>query len=206
MDGPADQVHAHAGPDGGDVVGAQDVDDLLQRVQDIPPGDVDLVVVAADVVRRLPGVLQVDGVGGHAHGVGLDGPVQQPGSDGAHQGAVQAAGEEKPHRHVGVQPLLHAQNQLLADVPAHCLQIVGTDLVHPGDVPVADEFAVLVVVPRGEGLDAPGQPQQAPGLAGEEDVPGGAVTVVQGPDADGVPGGHEAVRGLVVEDEGELRV
>ena len=38
VDGLAAQVHAHAGPDGGDVVGAQQGDDLLQRVQHLARG------------------------------------------------------------------------------------------------------------------------------------------------------------------------
>ena len=79
------------------------------------------MVVAADVVRHLPGILQINGVLGHAHGVGLDGSVQQLGGNGAHQGAVQPAGEQESHRHVCVQPLLHPQYQLLVDVGAHRL-------------------------------------------------------------------------------------
>ena len=47
VDGLAQQVHAHAGADGGDVPGAQQADDLFQTVDDHIPVDDDLVVLAA---------------------------------------------------------------------------------------------------------------------------------------------------------------
>ena len=163
-------------------------------------------MAAADIFRRLPGVFQIDGICGHAHGVGLNGTAQAPGGDSAHQGAVQSAGEQEAHGHIRVQALLHAPNQLLADVGADCLQIIPADLFHPGHIPVADESAVLIVVPRRKRQDPVCQAQQAPGLAGEKDASAFAVPVVQRPDTDGVPGGNEAVCGGVVEDQGKLRV
>ena len=205
-DGPAEQVHTHAGADGGDVVGTQDLNQFIQGVQHVLLRDIDFVVIAADVVRCLPGVFQVDGVGGHAHGVGLNGPAQKAGGDGADQGAVQPAGEKESHWHIGVQPLFHAQNQLLVDVGTDRIQVVPADLVHLGNIPVAGEPAVLVVVARREGQDSVRQPPQVFRLAGKEDLAAGAVAVVQGPDADGVPGGDEAVCARVIEDEGEFRV
>ena len=86
MDGLAAQVHAHAGPDGGDVPGAQQRDEPIQGIQHILPGHDDLRVVRADEGGGLPGVFQVDGVGVHADGEGADRGTAPPGGDGAHQG------------------------------------------------------------------------------------------------------------------------
>ncbi len=73
VDGLAQQVHAHAGADGGDIPCAQQPDDLFEAVDDHVPVDDDLVVLAAEVLGGLAGVLQVDGVGVHADGEGPDG-------------------------------------------------------------------------------------------------------------------------------------
>ena len=209
VDGPAAQVHAHAGPDGGDVPGAQDLDDLRQCLDDLIPGHVHLRVVGADKVGGLPGVLEVDGVGVHADGKGADLPAQDHGADGAHQGGVQPAGEQEAQRGVGVQPLVHGGDQLLADPAADGVQVPVPGHVvpgHGGGVGVADEPALGVVVARGEGKDLAAQTHQVFRLAGEHDGAGAVVAVVQGADADGVPGGHQGAGGAVVEHQSELRV
>ena len=59
---------------------------------------------------------------------------------------------------------------------------------------------------RREGADLPAQPHQVLRLAGKDDGAGAIIAVVQGPDADGVPGGDEIVLFGVVDDEGELCV
>ena len=206
VDGLAHQVHSQAGPDGGDVIGAQQLDDLLQRCEDVFRRHVHLGVVAADVVRHLPGVLQVDGVLAHADGKGADGLPAFPGGNGAHQRGVQAPGKEEAHLGVGHQALLHAGYQLLPDEAAGVLQAVVGNHIHLGDVPVAVERPALVVVPRREGAYLPHQAHQVLGLAGEDDYTLGVVAVVQRPDADGVPGGQELPPLPVVEDAGEFRV
>ena len=53
----ADQIHAHAGADGGDVVGGEQFHHRGQRPKHVLSGDDDLRVVASDVLRHLPGVL-----------------------------------------------------------------------------------------------------------------------------------------------------
>ena len=206
VDSFTQQVHAHAGPDGGDVVGAQHLDDPLQAGEHILPGDDDLGVVAADVVCRFSGVSQVDGVGVHADGEGLDGSPAPAGGDGAHQGGVQPPGQEEAHLGVSHQPLLHPGDQFFPDVGTDRLQVVPADPVHLCNIPVADKFAVLIVVSRREGQDLIRQAQQVLGLAGKEDGPLTVVPVVEGPDADGVPGGDELSCLPVIEDTGELRV
>ena len=85
VDGLAAQIHAHAGPDGGDVPGAQHGDDLLQGVQHLLAGHKDLGVVGADVVGNFTGVLQVDGVLIHTDGESPDFLPQHDGADGAYQ-------------------------------------------------------------------------------------------------------------------------
>ena len=60
----------------------------------------------------------------HADGEGADLLAQHLGGDGAHQGGVQPAGEQEAQRGVRVQPLVHAGDQLVADVAADGVQIV----------------------------------------------------------------------------------
>ena len=57
MNGLAAKVHSHAGPDGGDVIGPQKGDDLLQGVQHLLPGHEHLGMLRADIVGYLPGIL-----------------------------------------------------------------------------------------------------------------------------------------------------
>ena len=79
-------------------------------------------------------------------------------------------------------------------------------LIYLGNVAVAGEFPVLVIISRREGHDVLGEAHQVLGLTGKEDAAGVAVAVVQGTDPDGVPGGNELICGGVVEDHGKLRV
>ena len=206
VDGLAAQIHAHAGPDGGDVPGAQHGDDLLQGVQHLLAGHKDLRVVGTDVVGHFPGVLQVDGVLIHADGEGTDLLSQHDGADGAHQGGVQAAGEQEAQGSVSVQSLVNAGDQLVADVLAGGLQIVVGVTADGGQVGVTDELSVGVIVTGREGADLLAQADEVLGLAGEHDTAILVIAVEQRPDADGVPGGDEGVRGGIVDDEGELGV
>ena len=73
VNGLAQQIHAHAGADGGDIPCTQQPDDLFQAAEHHLAVDDDLVVLAAKIVRSLPGVFQVDGIGVHADGKGADG-------------------------------------------------------------------------------------------------------------------------------------
>ena len=61
VDGLAAEIHAQAGPDGGDVVGTQQGNDRFQCVEHFLPRHVNFHVIAADVVGHLAGVFQVDG-------------------------------------------------------------------------------------------------------------------------------------------------
>ena len=111
------------------------------------------MVLAAKIVRSLPGVFQVDGIGVHADGKGADGLAQLFGGNGAHQGRVQPAGKQEAHGCIGVQPLFHTGDQLFADV----LQDGGHIVLHGGghirNVLVAHKAAVAVVAANGEGTD-----------------------------------------------------
>ena len=206
VDGLAAEIHAHAGPDGGDVPGAQGGDDDGQGRQNLLPGHIDLRVIGADELRRLPGVLQVDGIRVHADGEGTDLLPQNYGADGAHQGGVQPAGEQEAQGSVRVQPFIHRRDQLVADVAADGLQVIGGVLRDGGEIRIADKFSVRVIVSRREGADPLTQPHQVFRFAGKDDGAGAVIAVVQGPDADGIPGCDELIPLGIVDDEGELRV
>ena len=92
------------------------------------------------------------------------------------------------------------------DVGAHRLQIVPAHRRHLGHIPVTDKFSVLVIVSRREGPRLVCQHGQVSRLAGKENVPGPAVAVVQGADADGVPGRQPGAGPAVIEDQGKFRV
>ena len=206
VDGLADQVHPHTGTDGSDVIGAQQLHHVLQSGQDVLLGDDDLGVVAADVVGHLLGVFQVDGVLAHADGEGADGFLALTGCDGADQRGIQAAGEQEAHLGIGDQALFNAFDQLFMDFGADRLHIVHAHLVYCGDVVVADEFPVLIVVSGREGHDLAHQPHQVLGFAGKDDDAMGVVAIVQGTNADGVTGGDVALGVSIVEDQGKLRI
>ena len=155
--------------------------------EDLVPGHGDLRVVGADKVRRLPGIFQVNRVGVHADGKGADLLMQDSGADGAHQGGVQSAGEEKAQRGVRVQPLVHGDDQLFPDRLAYGLQIVRGVALYRGQVRITGQiFHRRSSAPR-EGADVSTQPHQVLGLAGKDDGAGAVIAVVQRPDADGVP-------------------
>ena len=87
----AEQIHAHGGTDGGDVIGAERFDDFRQGFDHLLPGDEDFRVLAADIFCGFPGVFQVDGVGLHTDGKGADRFLKNRSGDGAHEGGIQAA-------------------------------------------------------------------------------------------------------------------
>ena len=207
VDGLAQQVHAHAGADGGDVPGAQQADDLFQTVDDHVPVDDDLVVLAAQIFSGLARILQVDGVGVHADGKGADGLVQLLGGNGAHQRGIQTAGKQEAYRSICIQTLLHACDQLFADVPQHGVHIVLHGGGHIGDVLIADEAAIAVVAADGEGTDVVAPANEVLHLGGEGNLVAGlGVAVEQRTDADGVAGGDEPVLAGIVHDERELGI
>ena len=206
MNGPAEQIHAHAGPDGGDVKAAQRCNHGLQRGEDLIGGHVHLGVLAADMVRHLPGILQVDGVGRHADGKGLNRLPAPPLGDRADQRGIQPAREQKAHLCVGHQALFHPGNQLFADVSAHGLQIIRANGVNLCNIGIADKFPSPIIAAGREGPDALAQPHQVFRLAGKHNDAGRVVAVIQGADADGVAGGDVFPGFAVVEDAGELGV
>ena len=206
MDGLAAEVHTHAGPDGGDVIGPQQGDHLFQCIQHLLAGHIHLGVIRADVIRHFSGVFQINGILVHANGEGADLLSQHQCADGAHQRGIQAAGEQETQRSVGVQPLIHTGDQLVADGAADGFQIVMAILRNGGQVGVADKLAVCVIMPRREGTDLLAEADKVLGLAGEHDATVIQIAVEQRPDADGVPGGDEGIRLVVIDDHGKLRV
>ena len=206
VDGLADQIHAHAGADGGDVIGAQQLDHRLQRGAYLIRRHIHLGVVAADIVGHLPRVFQVDGVLAHADGEGADGLVGAALRHSAHQRGIQSAAEEEAHLGIGHQPLLDAGDQLLVNVGAHGVHIIAAHLLHGGDVPITDELSVCVVVSGRERHDFAADAHKVFRLTGKNDGAGIVVAVVERTDADGVAGGDKGLLLRVVQDQGELGV
>ena len=207
VDGLAQQIHAHAGADGGDIPGAQQADDLFQTVDDHIPVDDDLVVLAAQIFCGLARIFQINGIGVHANGKGADGFAKLLGGNGAHQRGIQTAGEQEAHRGICVQTLLYACDQLFADVPQHGVHVVLHGGGHIGNVLIADEAAIAVVAANGEGPDVVAPANEVLHLGGECDLVAGlGVAVEQRTDADGVAGGDEPVLAGIVHDKRELGV
>ena len=207
MDGLAQQVHSHAGADGGDIPCAQQADDFFQAAEHHLAVDDDLVVLAAEIIRSLAGVFQVDGIGVHADGKGADGLAQLLGGNGAHQGGVEPAGKQKAHGCIGIQPLFHTSDQLLADVLQDGGHIVLHGGGHIGNVLVAYKASVAVVAADGEGTDVIAPADEVAHLGGEGDLVAGlGVAVEQRTDADGVAGGNEPVLAGIVHDQRKLGV
>ena len=61
-------------------------------------------------------------------------------------------------------------------------------------------------MPRREGADLLAEADEILGLAGEHDAAVIQIAVEQRPDADGVPGGDEGIRLVVIDDHGKLRI
>ena len=88
---------------------------------------------------------------------------------------------------------IHRRDQLVADVAADGLQVIAGVLRDGGEIRIADKFSVRVIVSRREGADPLTQPHQVFRFAGKDDGAGAVIAVVQGPDADGIPGGDEII-------------
>ena len=206
VDGLAAQVHAHAGADGGNVVGAEHGDDFFQRIQHLLARHDDLGVLGADKFRRFLRVFQVDGVEVHADGKRADLFAEELRGDRAHEARIEAAGEEEAERRVGVEALFHARDELFADGLRDGVETVVRILRNSGQVGVADEFAVLVIVARREREHVRAQADEVFRLAGEDDGAVVEISVEQRADADGVARGDERIGRGVIDDHGEFRV
>ena len=206
VDGLAAQVHAHARADGGDVIGAEQRDDLFEGIEHLPARHGDLGVVRADEIGSLLRVFEVDGVKIHADGKRPDLFSENLGRDGTHKAGIQAAGEQEAERRVGVKPLFHARDKLFADGLRDGVEIVVRILCDRRQVRVADEFAVLVIMARREGEDVGAEADEVFRLTGEDDRAVFEIPVEQRADADGVARGDEGIGRRVIDDHGELRV
>ena len=193
----AQKVHSHACPDSGYIEGAQQTDNGLQGADNVITGNDHLSMVAADVVGHLLCVFQVNGIGAHADGEGADRLLALPLSNCTDQRGVQSSRQEKSHICVGVKALLDAGHQLLTDIPANRVQVIMDHMIHPCDVAVAGEFAVLVEVSRRKGHDLFAQPNQVFCLACENDS-FAVIAVVKRPDT--------SSRSAVVYHAGEFRI
>ena len=206
MDGLADEVHTDARTDGRDVIRAEQRHDLRQRLNHILARDDDLGVVGVQILRHLAGIFQVDGVAAHADGKCADGLFEQLCRDCAHEAAVQAAGEQEAERRVGIEPLLHAGDELFADVRADSLQIILADGVDLRHVAVAGELTVGIIVTGRKRHHIVHETDKVFRLAGKDDRALGVVAVVQRADADGVARRDKTAALGVIDDHGKLCV
>ena len=206
MDGLADEVHADARADGRDVIRAEQCHDLRQRLNHILARDDNLGVVGVQILRHLAGIFQVDGVAAHADGKCADGLFEQLCRDCAHEAAVQAAGEQEAERCVGIEALLHAGDELFADVRADGLQIILTDGIDVRHVAVAGELTVGIIVAGWKRHHIVHETDKVFGLAGEDDRALGVIAVVQRADADRIARRDKTAALGVIDDHGKLCV
>ena len=169
VDGLAAQVHAHARADGGDVIGAEQRDDLFEGIEHLPARHGDLGVVRADEIGSLLRVFEVDGVKIHADGKRPDLFSENLGRDGADKAGIQAAGEQEAERRVRVEPLFHGGDQLFTDLFGDGIEIVIRITCNGGQISVADEFAVLIIMSRREREDVRAEADKIFRFAGEDD-------------------------------------
>ena len=92
------------------------------------------------------------------------------------------------------------------DVFTDGLEVIVANFFDFGDVAVAGEFAVLIVVARRERHNAMAQADEVFRLAGKHNVAAFAVPVVERADADGVTRSDEAIGLGIVNNQGELGV
>ena len=145
----ADEVHAHGRADGRDVEGAEGGDDRLQRGEDLLARDVDLGVFAAYVVGDLLRVFEVDRVLIHADGEGADGLLPRRRVPMEQTRELSSPPERrKPSGASASSRFLTARDELFADVSAHLVQPVRAVLRRGGNVLVAVELPLVIIVPR----------------------------------------------------------
>ena len=92
------------------------------------------------------------------------------------------------------------------DVFTDSLEVVAANFFDFGDVAIANELAVLIVMTRRERHNAMAQADEVFRLAGEHNVAAFAVPVVERADADGVARSDEAIGLGIVNNQGELGV
>ena len=206
VDRLAAKVHAHAGADGGDVIRPKVADERLKRCKHLFARHDDLRVVGVQILRDFPRIFEVDRVRIHADGKGADGLFEQARGDGADEAAVQPAAQEEAERGVRVEPLFHARDEPLADAGADGLHIVLTIAGNGGDVAIAHEFALCVVMPRREGEHMLRKADEVFRLACKGDATIRQVAVKQRADADGVARGDEVPGLAVIDHERKFRI
>lgn len=102
----------------------------------------------------------------------------------------------KPSGALGVQPLFHAGNQFFPDLPAEGVQIAFDVVGNSGEIGIAYELPVGVVVAGGKGKDFPAKPHEVFGLAGKDNGAVFIVAIEEGADADGIPAATSESRRL----------
>ena len=205
-DGLAQKIHAHACAHGGDVVCAEDGDDLLQSAAHLLRRHVEFRVLRAQILCRLACILEVDGVPLHADGKGADGLFQDARGDGADQRAVEPARQKKAQRSVGVEAFFHARDKALADARTDLLLALARPHRCARGVAEACELAVRVKAAGRERMNFLHPTDKAARLAGERNAAFCIVAVEQRADADGVARGHKAFARVIVQNARKFRV
>ena len=206
MDGLADQIHTHAGADGGDIVGAQQCDHGFKGRDHFFRGHINFRVFAADVVRYFLCVFQINGVLTHTNSKGTDRFLGVFLGHGANQRGVQTTAEKKTDLCISNQSLFDAGNQLPPNVFANSLQVIVTDTAHLCRIPVADELAVLIVMSGREGHDFTADPHKVFCFAGKNDGTLFIVSVIERSDADGIAGSDKLLFLRIVQNQGKFSI
>ena len=206
MDRPADQIHSDAGADRGNIIRSENADQRIQHGGHFARSHEYFRMIASNIRSCLSGVFQIDGILAHSYGECFDRNRTLLRGDGAYKRRVQSAGKKESDFCVRDQPFFHSRDQLLADIPAGCLQIIMADRIHLRDIGITDEPAVLIVMPGRERHDLFGQPHQVFRLAGKEDDPLFIEAVIQRPNPDGIPRGNISAGFVIINDAGKFRI
>ena len=207
VDRLAAEIHADGSTDGGDIIGSEGGDDLPKGGQDILTGHDDLVMVCADVVGDLTCILEVDRIDIHTDGVGLDRLLQKLLGDRTDERGVETTGKQEADRCIRIETLLHTLDEKIVDVMGDFLEIiVRVVFVHHGQVVIADELTILIVVSWWKWLDFMAETHEVLRLGGEcqRAVVSGAI--VEGTNTDRVPRCDVVIGLCIVDDERELCV
>ena len=164
-------------------------------------------MVCADVVRDLTCILEVDRIDIHTDRIGLDRLLQKLLRNRTDERGVETTGKQEADRRVRVETLLHTLDEEIVDVVGDLLEIVVCVVfVHHGQIVIADELTILIVVSWWKWLDFMTETHEVLRLGGkcQRAVVGGAI--VEGTNTDRIPRRDVVIGLCIVDDECELCV
>ncbi len=202
----AEQVHAHAGPDRRDIPGSQNPDHFRQGIQNFLLRHRDLGMIAADVFGDFSCILQVDRINIHADRKGSDRLAAGFLRNCADQRAVKTAGEQEPDRGIRIQTLQNPIRELVMNLLACGLQIIGRSLFRMPDGRIRNESAIFIIRSRRECMNVMRNRHQTCRRAAEADLSVLGIAVEHRPDSDRIATRDEGVLLRVIDDHGIFAV